>query len=125
VPTDVEDVGRAVVDAAFHGHSALGPGMLESAYEACLAHELSIRGHSVQRQTKLPISYKGLQIVAAYRIDLMVDAKVLVEVKAVENDAPVHKAQLMTYLRLASLRLGYLVNFNVPVIRQGIRRVIV
>jgi GxxExxY protein len=124
-PPEVEAVGQSIVDAAFQVHSALGPGLLESAYELCLEHEIALRGLKVERQVPLPVIYRGLDIESAYRIDLLVDAKVIVEVKAVETELPVHKAQLMTYLRLASLRLGYLINFNVPVIRQGIRRVIV
>jgi GxxExxY protein len=125
VPKDVEAVGRVVVDAAFQVHSAFGPGLLESAYEFCLEHELTQRGHTIQRQLTLPITYRGLKIDSAYRVDILVDARVIVEVKAVESELPVHKAQLMTYLRLASMRLGYLINFNVPVIRLGIRRIIV
>lgn len=124
-PPEVEAVGRDIVDAAFQVHATIGPGLLESAYESCLEHELLERGSSVQRQLLLPVKYKGHAIENAYRIDLLVDAKVIVEVKAVETELPVHRAQLMTYLRLSYLRLGYLINFNVPAIRLGLKRVIV
>jgi GxxExxY protein len=122
---DTERVAAGIVDASFQVHAALGPGLLESAYEKCLAHALTLRGHAVESQIALPIDFLGLRIEAAYRVDLLVDAKVIVEVKAVETLQPVHRAQLMTYLRVSKLRLGFLINFNVPVIRAGLNRMIV
>jgi len=96
--------------------------LLESAYEACLAHELERRGHKVDRQLALPVVFENIRLDMGYRIDLLVDDVVVVEVKATEDLARVHDAQLLTYLRLSSRRLGYLINFNVPLLKQGIRR---
>lgn len=100
----------------------MGPGLLESAYEHCLAHELSARGLSARRQVPLPIIFDGVQIEAGYRLDLLVNDLVIVEVKAVETLAPLHEAQLLTYLKLSGRRLGYLMNFNVKLLKQGLRR---
>ncbi|MBV8169668.1 MAG: GxxExxY protein, partial [Alphaproteobacteria bacterium] len=120
----VEAVGTAVVDGAFKVHKALGPGLLESAYEACLAHELASRGLSLRRQLALPIVYEGLHLDAGFRIDLLVAEQVIVEIKAIEREQPVHVAQLLTYLRFSGKRLGFLLNFNVTAIKAGIRRVV-
>lgn len=122
LPASLEVVGRQVVDAAFKVHSALGPGLLESAYEQCLSHELTSRGLSVRRQVGLPIEYEGLRLDAGYRLDLLVNDAVVVEVKAVEALSRLHEAQILTYLRLSGLRLGYLLNFNTPQMKQGLRR---
>ncbi len=122
LPPATEAAGRAVVGAALVVHRALGPGLLESAYELCLGRELELRGHRVDRQLPLPIDFKGVRMDAAYRMDLLVDRSVVVEVKAVESLVPVHDAQLLTYLRLSGHRLGFLVNFHTPLIKQGIRR---
>ncbi len=122
LPAGTEAVGRAVLDAALKVHRAFGPGLLESAYEACLAHELERRGHKVDRQLALPVVFENIRLDMGYRIDLLVDDVVVVEVKATEDLARVHDAQLLTYLRLSSRRLGYLINFNVPLLKQGIRR---
>jgi len=119
---DVSEVSGAVVDAAMTVHTALGPGLLESAYEACLAHELRKRGHEVGVQVVLPVDYDGIHIDAGYRLDLLVDDLVIVEVKAVAALAPIHQAQLLTYLKLSGRNLGLLVNFNVPHLRDGIKR---
>jgi len=119
-----EVVGKIVVDAAFRVHRALGPGLLESVYQACLCHELARQGVAYRAQMGLPIQYEGLTIDGGLRIDLLVGDLVIVEVKAVERILPVHRGQLLTYLKLAELRLGLLINFNVPVIREGIRRVV-
>jgi GxxExxY protein len=124
LPPNVEATARDVVDAAIAVHRVLGPGLLESAYEACLAHELEKRGHSVLRQVALPLVYDTIKLEAGYRIDLIVDGGVIVEVKAVETIAPVHEAQLLTYLRLSNRRLGFLINFNVALLKQGIKRMI-
>src|SRR5215469_9362509 len=120
----IERVGASIVDAALKVHRALGPGLLESVYEACLAHELSLRGHSLQRQLPIPIIYEGLRLEVGLRLDLVVDSDVIVEIKAVDRDAPVFLAQLMSYLQLSDRHLGFLINFNVPVIKDGIRRVV-
>lgn len=106
-------------------HRQLGPGLLESVYEACLAHELERRGHYVARQSALPVVYDTVKLEAGYRVDLIVDDTVIVEVKSVEGIAPVHEAQLLTYLRLSGRRLGFLINFNVALLKDGIRRRIV
>ena len=112
-----------MVDAAFAVHSRLGPGLLESVYEVCLAHELKKRGLKVERQVTLPVVYDEVRLEAGLRIDLLVGDCVLVELKAVEALLPVHKAQVLTYLKLTGFRLGLLINFNVPLIRDGVTRV--
>ncbi|WP_377355186.1 GxxExxY protein [Phenylobacterium terrae] len=111
-----------MVDAAIKVHRLLGPGLLESAYEHCLAHELHSRGLTVARQVALPIEYDGLQLDAGYRLDLVVEDAVLVEVKAVEALSRLHEAQILTYLKLSGFRLGYLLNFNAVQLKQGLRR---
>jgi GxxExxY protein len=120
-----EMVASEVVAAAFEVHKALGPGLLESVYEACLAYELRDRGLGVETQVVRPVVYKGVQLESALRLDMLVEDLVIVEVKAVEQENPVHWAQVLSYLRLAGLRLGFLVNFNVPLIKDGIKRLIV
>jgi GxxExxY protein len=118
------EIGDVIVDAAFKVHSALGAGLLESAYEACLSHELLKRNLTVARQVPCPIFYDGERIDAAFRLDLLVQEKVVVEVKAVEKLLPVHMAQVLTYLKLGKLKLGYLLNFNVPRMKEGTKRVV-
>lgn len=113
-----------VIGAAIEVHRALGPGLLESAYEACLAHELAARGLHVERQVALPVRYKGVALDCGYRLDLVVEGEVIVELKAVKAFEPIHTAQLLTYLRLAGLRVGLMLNFNVAVLKQGIKRVV-
>ena len=115
-------IAREVVDAGLKVHRALGPGLLEAAYEHCLAYELEGRGLPVERQLPLPIVYEGLRLEGAYRLDLLVGRSVIVEVKAVEALSRLHEAQLLTYLKLSRLRLGYLMNFNAVQLRQGLRR---
>ncbi|HYE23653.1 MAG TPA: GxxExxY protein [Clostridia bacterium] len=112
----------AIIGAAIEVHRALGPGLLESAYEECLCHELHSRGVSFFRQVAVPLSYKGVKLDCGYGIDLVVANEVVVELKAVERILPVHEAQLLTYMRLMGLRKGLLLNFNVPVLRDGIKR---
>ena len=124
LPPEIESVAKTIVDAALKVHRALGPGLLESVYELCLAHELRRRGVQLESQVKLPISYEGLKIDAGLRLDLIVAQQVVVEVKAVEKLHPVHDAQLLSYLKLTGLKLGLLINFNVPLIRDGIKRII-
>lgn len=119
-----ERISKAIVDAAFRIHKELGPGLLESVYERCLKHELRIRGLEFISQVPLAIEYEGITIDGAYRLDLVVEGCVVVELKAVENFQQVHFAQLLTYLKLSRLHLGLLINFNVPVIKEGIRRAV-
>ena len=111
-----------IVGAAMRVHSALGPGLLESAYEACLAHELSARGHDVLRQVAVPITYEGVRIDAGYRLDMLVERTVIVEVKSVARFERIHESQLLTYLRLSGHPVGLLMNFNVSRLRDGIVR---
>ncbi len=122
IPDEVNNVARTVVDAAYRVHSTLGPGLLERVYEVCLAHELRKRGLTVETQVDLPVIYDGVRLDAGMRIDMIVAGNLLVELKAVETMHPVHKAQLLTYLKLTGHRLGLLINFNVPLIRDGIER---
>ena len=119
----IDLIAKDVVDAAYKIHTKLGPGLLESAYEACLAHELTKRGYQIERQKPQPVIYDGLEIEVGYRLDVLVNGEVIVELKSVEQVLPIHHAQLMTYLKLSGKTLGLLINFNVPVIKQGIRRV--
>jgi GxxExxY protein len=111
-PLQPNAVTRAVIDAAMLVHAELGPGLLESAYEACLAHELTSRDIVVERQVPVPLHYRGVQLDIGYRIDLLVDAQVIVEIKSIERIAPVHMAQMLSYLRLARQNVGLLLNFN-------------
>ncbi|MBI3909745.1 MAG: GxxExxY protein [Armatimonadetes bacterium] len=116
------DITDAILGAAIEVHRALGPGLLESAYEECLCHELALRGISVERQVPLPVRYKGVLLDCAYRMDLVVEDAVVVELKCVEAILPVHEAQLLTYLRLSGKRVGLVVNFHEPVLKDGIVR---
>jgi len=119
-----EQVARAIVDAAYAVHSALGPGLLENIYEVCFCHELSKRGLSYRRQVVVPITYEGITFDEGFRVDVLVEDMVICELKAVEVMHPVFMAQLLTYLKLTGKRLGFLINFNVPIIKQGIKRVV-
>ena len=116
---------QAILAAAYRVHSRLGPGLLESAYKACLLHELTALGHMVETEKVLPVRYDGVRVELGYRIDMVVDDAVIVEIKSVEAVLPVHEAQLLSYLRLSGKRVGLLMNFNVAHLRQGIRRRIV
>ena len=122
IPGETDRIARAIVDAAFRVHSTLGPGLLESVYEACMVHELGKRGLDVRRQVSIPVVYDDVTIDAGLRLDLVVADQVIVELKAVEKMLPVYEAQLLTYLKLTEKRLGLLINFNVPLIKQGIKR---
>jgi GxxExxY protein len=113
-----------VVNAAFTVHKTLGPGLLENIYEICMAHEMAKRGLGVERQLPVAVVYDGMELDNALRLDLLVERCVVVEIKAVETVLPVHVAQLLTYLKLSGYRLGLLINFNVPTIREGIKRMI-
>lgn len=121
---DLNDISAQVIDAAMKVHSALGPGLLENAYEACLKYELEQRGLSVQQQVALPAIYEGIKIDLGYRLDLLVNGQVIVELKTVDAITPVHKAQLLSYLKLSDRRLGLLINFNVVHLRTGIKRMV-
>ena len=121
---DVEKVAAEVVDAALKVHRELGPGLLESVYKACLAHELGKRGLAVETQKHIPVVYDGERLDVGLRLDMLVGGSVIVEVKVVEKSVPLFEAQLLTYLKLTGVRLGLLVNFNVPLIKQGIKRMV-
>ena len=113
-----------VIGCAFKVHSKLGPGLLESTYEACLVHELVKSNLRVEQQKQLPVFYDNIQLDLGYRIDLLVDDRLIIEIKSVNELAPIHAAQLLSYLRLSELRLGLLINFNVALLKTGIKRVI-
>jgi GxxExxY protein len=121
-----EDLTREIIAAAIEVHRALGPGLLESAYEECLCHELHLRNVAFRRQVDLPVKYKNVHLDCGYRLDLVVDEKVVVELKAMEGIQPVHEAQLLTYLRLSGFRVGLLLNFGAPALHRGgiIRRIV-
>ena len=120
----MNEISGQVVDAAMKVHSVLGPGLLESAYEGCLLHELRTRGLKVRSQVVLPVVYQGVQIEVGYRIDLLVEDAVVVELKAVDQEHPIHRAQLLSYLKLSGKRAGLLINFNVLHLRDGITRMV-
>ena len=119
---DLNPLSNQVIGAAIEVHRCLGPGLLESAYERSIWRELEIRGIPCRRQVDVPVTYKGIELGTHYRVDLIVDDRIIVELKAVDRLTAVHDAQLLTYLRLMNLRLGLLINFNVPALRHGVRR---
>ena len=119
---EVERVGRIVVDAGLKVHRALGPGLLESVYEHCMAYELGQRGLRVRRQVPLPITYERVKLDAGYRLDLLIEDAVIVEIKSVEATSRLFEAQVLTYLRLSPMRLAYLMNFNTSLFKAGLRR---
>lgn len=121
---DANQVTEQVIGAAIEVHKALGPGLLESAYEECLSRELHLRGVPFERQVPLSVRYKGVRLDCGYRVDLLVAGQVVVEVKAVRVVEPIHEAQLLTYLRLGKWKVGLLINFNVPVLKDGVRRLV-
>jgi GxxExxY protein len=123
IPKELDDLAKLVVDAAYKVHTALGAGLLESAYQACLEIELQRRSVPHLSQCLLPICYEGLTVEGAYRIDLLVAHQLVVELKSVEQLLPIHSAQLLTYLKLSGHRLGLLINFNIPRIKDGIKRI--
>ena len=122
VTGDVNELSGRVIGCAIEVHRHLGPGLLESAYEDCLCHELSLDSIGFERQVTLPISYKGLSVPGAYRMDLVVEGQVIVEIKAADRLVQAYEAQLLTYLRLSGLRVGLLLNFNQAVLKDGIKR---
>ena len=125
VSSEVDATARAIVDAAIKVHKTLGPGLLESVYEACLYHELVQRGLRVERQVAVPIVYDGITLREGLRLDLLVNDHVICELKTVESLQPIHQAQLLTQLKLSGRRLGLLLNFNVVLMKNGIRRLVV
>lgn len=120
----LNEVSKAVIAAAIEVHRALGPGLLESAYEACLAYELAERGLSVERQKPLPVVYRKVKLECGYRLDPLVEESVIVEIKAVDQLAPIHQAQLLSYLKPTGHKLGLLINFHVKFLRDGICRIV-
>lgn len=121
---EINEITQAIISAAIEVHRALGAGLLESVYEECLCRELTLRGIPFERQRQLPIEYKGLLLDSAYRLDLLVAGAVVVEIKAVEALLPIHDAQLLTYMWLGGWKVGLLINFNVRLLKQGIRRLV-
>ena len=119
-----EQIGKDVVDCAIAVHTTLGPGLLESAYEACLAYELQLRNYQIERQKSLPVFYKNLEIENGYRLDLLINNCVIVELKAIDAILPIHRAQLITYLKLSNISLGFLINFNTPLLKDGLQRIV-
>jgi GxxExxY protein len=119
-----EQMTGQVIGAAIEVHKQLGPGLLESTYQACLCHELELRGISYQCEKPLPLEYKGIKLECGYRIDVLVAGAVIVEITSVEALAPIHEAQLLTYLKLTGIKVGFLINFNVVVLKNGIRRLV-
>ena len=117
-----EHLSESIIGAAIEVHKALGPGLLESAYKMCMMHELDLRGIPYRKEVDLPVVYKGIRLDCGYRMDLVIDEKIVVELKAVETLTNVHEAQLITYLRLSGIRVGLLINFNSSVIRNSIIR---
>ena len=118
------ELSTVIIGCGFKVHYALGPGLLESAYEACLYHELIKAGLKVERQKPIPLVYEEVHLECGYRADLLIENKIIVELKAVESLHPIHQSQLLTHLRLANLKLGLLINFNVPLLKEGIKRVV-
>lgn len=122
--TELNTLSQQVLDAAFRVHTSLGPGLLESAYEHCLCHELGKHGIRFVRQLQLPVVYDGVKVDAGYRIDILVEDSVIVEIKSLDSLLPIHEAQLLTYLKLSGKRLGLLINFNVRSLKHGIKRMV-
>lgn len=121
---DIEEIGKQIVDSAIKVHTALGPGLLESAYQQCLAYELRQRGLRVETEVPQPVTYEGQHLEVGYRLDMLVENKVIIENKAVDHILPIHEAQLITYLKLRDLWLGFLINWNVIRVKVGIKRVV-
>jgi GxxExxY protein len=124
IPSDIEILAKAAVNAAFTVHSELGPGLLESAYEKCICHELRSHRINFEYQSAIPLNYRGEKIDIGFRLDLLLEKKLLLELKAVDLLMPIHTAQVITYLRLLKLPLGLLINFNEPLIKHGIHRIL-
>lgn len=120
----LDKLSEQVIGACIAVHRALGPGLLESAYEECLCHELSLRSIAFERQVPLPVSYKGVKLECGYRLDLVIEGKLIVELKAVEALLPIHEAQILTHLKLTGKTVGLLINFNVAVLKAGLKRIV-
>ena len=125
IPPEAEEIGKKVLDAAYAVHSALGPGLLESVYETCLVYKLRQQKVAVDSQVVMPVVFEGIQVETGLRLDLLAGKLVIVELKSVETMVPLYEAQLLTYLRVTGLRLGYLINFNVVHLKDGIKRMVV
>ncbi len=125
IPEHIQKIGTAVVAAAFEVHKKLGPGLLERVYEVCLCHELNKRGIAIIRQLDIPIQYDGIKFDEGLRLDILAGNEVIVEIKAVDQVNPVWQAQVLSHLKLTGKRLGYLINFNVAVLKDGIKRIVV
>ena len=121
---DINELSSKIIGAAIEVHKALGPGLLESAYEECLCYEFGLRDFSFERQRPLPVVYKGIKLDCGYRLDVVVEKTIILELKSCEKIEPIHKAQLLTYLKLSGLKLGLLLNFNVALMRDGIVRIV-
>ena len=121
---DISELSSKIIGAAIEVHRALGPGLLESVYEECLCHELDLQGMSFERQKPLTVTYKGKNLECGYRLDLVVEKEIILELKSCENIEPIHRAQLLTYLKLSGLHLGLILNFNVPAMKNGVVRVV-
>ena len=121
---DINGLTGQIIGSAIEVHKALGPGLLESAYEECLCHEFDLRRIPYKRQHAVPVQYKGAKLDCGYRVDLLVEDRVIVELKSVESLEPVYQAQVLTYLKLTGVKVGLLINFNVPVLRDGVKRLI-
>ena len=119
-----EDVATIIIDAALKVHRSLGPGLFESAYQLCLAYELRQRGLQVECEVALPIIYEGIKIEAGYRIDMVIENQIIIENKTVEQLLPIHEAQIMTYMKLSKTQIGFLINWNVRLIKNGIKRIV-
>ena len=124
IPESLERIATETIDAVYKVHKTLGPGLLESVYEKCLAHELATRGTHVETQVPFPVLYDGIKLDVGLRLDMLVARQLILELKAVEVMHPVFEAQLLTYLKLTGRRLGFLINFNVPLIKNGIKRMV-
>ena len=123
ISMDIDELTSKVINAAIEVHKSLGPGLLESAYEECLCREFDLREIKYERQKDLPVQYKGITLNCGYRLDMIVEGKLILELKACAALEPIHEAQLLTYLKLAGFKIGLLIKFNVPVLRMGIRRI--
>ena len=121
---NINELTQTIISAAIEVHRALGPGLLESAYEECLCKELTLQQISFERQRPLPLEYKGVKLECGYRLDLLVADTIVLEVKAVDAIIPIHEAQLLTYMKLGGWKVGLLINFNVPILKQGIKRLV-
>ncbi|HEY5038316.1 MAG TPA: GxxExxY protein [bacterium] len=123
IDPETDKIAKEIVDAAYQVHLNLGPGLLENAYEICLVHEISQRGLKVEQQVAVPLNYKGVCMNVGFRLDLLVEGRVIVEIKAVEQLMPVHRAQVITYLKLSKNKLGFLINFNASILKKGLERI--